>query len=105
MNARSRDYYRKERLNHIRRKENIIKNCYWDGKSWLDSGYLGSNHGRLSKGKIHCSCWLCSFHGLLKSDMRKITKLMYDAEEYCDSNFINKIRKLSNGYNLHKYYG
>lgn len=49
--SRSRSYTRYMREKHIIRKKNIIhkQNDYWHYKF----------DGMLSKGKIHCSCWLC----------------------------------------------
>lgn len=49
MANRSRGYYRKVRANAIRRKQRISKS-YWHVKA----------PGVLSKGKIHCSCWMCT---------------------------------------------
>lgn len=56
------------------RKAKIIhsQNDYWHYKSL----------NQLVKGKIHCSCWLCSgktaIHGYSISDLRKLDKLRYD---------------------------
>ncbi|MDO5521547.1 MAG: hypothetical protein Q4G58_13730, partial [bacterium] len=36
----------------------------------------------LSKGKIHCSCWMCRFHGPTASDMRKMEMLKQMEQEY-----------------------
>ena len=49
--SRSRAYTRHQRINHIGRKKRIIhkQNDYWYYK----------HEGMLSKGKIHCSCWMC----------------------------------------------
>lgn len=49
MANRSRDYYRKVRAKAIVRKRRISQG-YWHVKA----------PGVLSKGKIHCSCWMCS---------------------------------------------
>lgn len=48
---RGRAYTRYQRNRHINRKKRIIhkQNDYWFYKY----------DGILSKGKIHCSCWLC----------------------------------------------
>ena len=54
---RSRDYYRKMRAKHIKRKKNIIHSM-WHG---YDYGYEYYPHdGMYSKNKIHCSCPMCS---------------------------------------------
>ena len=50
---RTRDYYRKMRAKHIKRKKNIV--LHWNG---FEAGYY-SDDGKYSKGKIHCSCSLC----------------------------------------------
>lgn len=52
METRNRGYYRKQRNKHIRRKKKIIHmlNNYWHYKY----------EGVLSKGKIHCSCGMCT---------------------------------------------
>lgn len=48
---RSRDYLRRQRALHIKRKQRIIKDQhdYWQV----------SHEGMLNKGKIHCSCPMC----------------------------------------------
>lgn len=48
---RGRAYTRYQRNRHINRKKRIIhaKEEYWHYKY----------EGMLSKGKIHCSCWMC----------------------------------------------
>lgn len=71
---RTRDYYRKQRARHIHRKERIIHegNDYWN---------YGNEPGRLSKSKIHCSCWMCrskSYDSLSISDRKKIDFMDYE---------------------------
>lgn len=53
---RSRDYYRKMRAKHIRRKKAIVHNWKW----WGENPSYYEHDGQYSKGKIHCSCPLCS---------------------------------------------
>ena len=53
---RSRDYYRKMRAKHIKRKKNIVHNWKWGG----DNPQYYQHDGMYSKNKIHCSCALCS---------------------------------------------
>jgi len=48
--SRSRAYTRHQRQRCIQRKKNLIR----DGKFWIYK-----YEGMLSKGKIHCSCWMC----------------------------------------------
>ena len=53
---RDRSYYRKQRMRAIQRKETILR------KLGGEENVLAWEHGavgRLSKGKIHCSCWMC----------------------------------------------
>lgn len=52
---RTRDYYRKMRAKHIKRKKTIVLNWRWYG----DFPYY-KHDGMFSKNKIHCSCPLCS---------------------------------------------
>lgn len=49
---RTRDYYRHHRNRVIIRKRDIAKQLHWH--------VLHQQFGRLSKGKIHCSCQKCS---------------------------------------------
>ena len=53
---RSRDYYRKMRAKHIKRKKAIVHNWKW----WGDNPQYYKHDGMYSKNKIHCSCALCS---------------------------------------------
>ena len=53
---RDRSYYRKQRMRAIHRKETILRQLGGE------ENVLAWEHGaagRLSKGKIHCSCWMC----------------------------------------------
>ena len=53
---RDRSYYRKQRMHAIHRKEKILRQLGGE------ENVLAWEHGaagRLSKGKIHCSCWMC----------------------------------------------
>lgn len=65
MEERTLSYRRMQRRRTINRKKNIIKkqNNYWYYK----------HEGQLSKGKIHCSCWMCrskSYDGAKIQDLR-----------------------------------
>ena len=53
---RDRSYYRKQRMRAIHRKEKIIRQL--GGEEFVSAWARGAA-GRLSKGKIHCSCWMC----------------------------------------------
>lgn len=54
---RSQDYYRYQRKRHIKRKMGILRRIGGEDNlaCWTGDGY----YGVLSKGKIHCSCWMC----------------------------------------------
>lgn len=69
MKNRAKDYYRYQRNKHINRKKKIIRY----------NGWYVSHDGKLSKGKIHCSCWMCRFEGITMSDLRK--QLSMDQKE------------------------
>lgn len=89
---RNRGYYRNMRAKHIRRKKKLTFNF---GTGW---GY--EHDGMYSKGKIHCSCSMCSRktnnkgknrlkHGNYHSskdwkhsDLQKIQKMDNEIEEY-----------------------
>ena len=53
---RDRIYHRKQRMRAIHRKETILRQL--GGEEYVLAWEHGAA-GRLSKGKIHCSCWMC----------------------------------------------
>lgn len=53
---RDRSYYRKQRKRVIHRKEKILLQLGGEKKLFA---WTHGAPGRLSKGKIHCSCWMC----------------------------------------------
>lgn len=53
---RDRAYYRYQRKRHIKRKMGILRRL--GGAEYL-TAWSRDEYGRLSKGKIHCSCWMC----------------------------------------------
>ena len=53
---RDRAYYRYQKKRHIRRKIGILQRI--GGEDDVLAWSRGQP-GRLSKGKIHCSCWMC----------------------------------------------
>lgn len=118
---RSRDYRRKQRAKHIKRKEDIIRAYrldnpphYYEDKDLfenvsksfdLSEGYwhpywIVSHRGKLNKGKIHCSCPMCSTKTRNKgtrrqlqgnyapsinykiSDLQKVTQMDWDEENW-----------------------
>ena len=89
---RDKNYYRKMRAKHIRRKKTIAEKLYGEGYYKCDGAY--------DKGKIHCSCPMCSRktnnrgknrlkHGNYypskdwkHSDLQKIQKIENEIKEY-----------------------
>ncbi len=66
-----RSYYRSQRERAISRKEKIL--LFRGGSEHLHA-WTNGQRGRLSKGKIHCSCWLCrrkSYDALSHRDERQ----------------------------------
>ena len=53
---RDKAYFRYQKKKHIQRKVGILKRI--GGEEYVRSWSRGQP-GRLSKGKIHCSCWMC----------------------------------------------
>lgn len=85
MAMRSRAYYRKQRAKHIRRKKNICLKEY----GWAYYEHEGS----YSKGKIHCSCPLCTAktknkwgYNFKPSELKKIKSLEEQEKEYMIDN-------------------
>ena len=77
---RDRAYYSYQRRQHIARKRHIIDETHC---------WYCTCDGKLDKGKIHCSCWMCSFNHpksgykqISHSDMKKIEMLDYSEQEY-----------------------
>ena len=70
---RCRAWRRTMRRNHIARKRKISNKIYYGGWHCPD--------GALSKGKIHCSCWLCSFHGTPIQDLKRLDAMRYGLKE------------------------
>ena len=54
--SRDRSYYRKQRMRVILRKETILRQL---GGEENVLAWVRGAAGRLSKGNIHCSCWMC----------------------------------------------
>lgn len=87
---REKSYYREMRRKHINRKKNIVKKAY----SLIDDYY--EHDGMYSKGKIHCSCWMCrrkSYDEARMMDKRNAAKQIYSLQESDTNNdtLINKI--------------
>lgn len=71
---RDKSYYRTARRNNIARKKKISKNIY--------NGWSPDHDGYLNKGKVHCSCWMCSFHGTPIQDLKRIDSMNDSMNEY-----------------------
>lgn len=76
--VRSRAYYRHQRERVIKKKMKIVKAGLW----YIYTGKEGS----LSKGKVHCSCPICSnktkYIGWRKNDLSKINQMKNEIDEY-----------------------
>jgi len=70
---RTQDYYRHHRNRVIEKKKKFAKQCYGINYYKVD--------GKYSKGKIHCSCPMCSnktkIHGFSKADICKRDKMNF----------------------------
>lgn len=85
--SRGKAYTRKMRAKHIQRKKNIVLHAM----PWLASLNNGNGwyyfDGQYSKGKIHCSCKLCSskaFYGghiLDMQERKQLEKMASELEE------------------------
>ena len=73
---RNRSWYRLQRERAIRRKEHILLS--YGGNANLQA-WTNGQHGRLSKGKIHCSCWMCR-------------RKSYDAISHRDAKLLSNIK-------------
>lgn len=86
------DFYRHNRIRVINRKKKIIKsqNNYW---------YV-EHDGMLSKGKIHCSCWMCrhkSYDNAKMQDKHSAIKDLFQLDDISDTYYVNKeINKIFN---------
>lgn len=75
---RTRDYTRKMRAKHIKRKKSIVHHWKWFGEYY-------PHDGMYSKGKIHCSCRMCrgkdynGNHILTKQEIASIEKMKEDS--------------------------
>ncbi len=81
---RSRAFYRKNRLRAISRKSRIIRNTWWLGDCETIQFWNPVRIGMLSKGKVHCSCWMCrrkSYDELSHADKKKKTAQEQRLEE------------------------
>jgi len=83
---RNRAYYRWHRFRVIYKKVKFLQRR--DGIEGVESWTRGQ-YGRLSKGKIHCSCWMCrfkSYDNLTHADLKQLVSarqqmLLYMSEQ------------------------
>lgn len=82
---RSLNYYREMRekaINHKKRIADFI-------------GYQQSYDGYYHKGKIHCSCPLCAFHGTTMQDKKRFTFMISEIDEAL-TDYSDEFDKLNN---------
>ena len=78
---RTRGWHRFQRRRAIARKAGILRRNWGAEEVFL---WTGGKPGRLSKGKIHCSCWMCrckSRDERSASDNRKQVSMLQQMEE------------------------
>ena len=84
-NKRNRGYYRYHRNRSIRRKKQILK-AIWPYNKPED--IYGNKMGKLSKGKVHCSCKMCSmktnspFYGWKHRDKKILDAMAKEIKDY-----------------------
>ena len=82
--ARGREWRRFQRRRAIGKKKGILHRIGGDEnvKAWTAGG---TKIGRLSKSKIHCSCWMCrtkSYDYLSHMDLRKLQGMAQEKREW-----------------------
>jgi len=126
MANRNRGYYREMRKKAIKRKKHIINSYRQDNPpAFIDAKCSGpelykldnsrefgccdpywfvEHDGMLSKGKIHCSCGMCSFHRINRQDIKKFYEMesdLLDEKDFIPSDVLsplcNALRKKSRG--------
>ena len=90
---RDRAYFREMRERHIKRKKRIANSYSYPLKLKFDGMY--------SKGKIHCSCWMCQrktnnkhrkiaytpLHDWKHNDLQKMDRMKEEEKEYREGKF------------------
>ena len=87
---RDKAYYRYQRKKHIRRKLGILRRIGGedDVRAWSRG-----QPGRLSKGKIHCSCWMCrtkSYDELSHGGKKRNAAAEQDLKEFLNENDLSE---------------
>lgn len=90
--SRGKGYTRKMRAKHIKRKKNIVLHV----SPWMQSLNNGNgwypHDGQYSKGKIHCSCPLCSIKAYYGKHMPTISEQRrLDEAEANLNDFLNEL--------------
>ena len=78
---KSRVYRRSQRARVIGRKVKMLRQ--YGGEQYV-SAWSRGNTGRFSKGKIHCSCWMCrhkSYDTISHVDKQKLISAQQQLEE------------------------
>ena len=108
MAKRKRGYFRYKRELKIKRKLRILNNSrldnpphyidyddfdesvFWNNRmvGSIYSLWFVKHNGELSKGKIHCSCELCTFHGPTMQDKKRMMEMLDDLQD-CDESIGN----------------
>lgn len=73
---------RKDDVKKAVRKQHIARAVYAGDVPYYD------NLHQYSKNKIHCSCWLCRFHGPSASDARKMEDGKSQLLDYMEGEFV-----------------
>lgn len=79
---RTRVWYRYQRRRAIHRKAGILRRIW--GAAEVNLWTKNGKTGKLSKGKIHCSCWMCRHKSRDEhsaSDLRKESSLRQQIKE------------------------
>lgn len=105
MYHKSRKYRRRQRDLHIRRKEAIIRATWYSTRNDIKLPVRGT----LAKGKVHCSCGLCSFHSYTEQDRRHAVGMMQEIKEEgletVSVAAMTKLQKMANNSVRHEWHG
>lgn len=86
MKKRSKNYYRHQRDRAIKKKQFVIKNVWNYSNDDLLLHPWFRIPGKLSKGKIHCSCKMCKYekhYRILKyKHKNKLVSMKNEIEDY-----------------------
>lgn len=72
---KNRKYRRRQRELHIKHKENIIRCHQLTEDTWMPV------RGKLSKGKVHCSCKMCRFDSYTHQDAKQAVSMLEALQE------------------------